>query len=159
MRPASGHFTWLVLQKSLNRVFRVPWKTRTPGRREFPCERARACSETTALCRRNRAVESGRTMEKDSLGAVILGRAGAPLLALRIRACVERRDRGAERQSSRIVRSSSARRAGSARMSISTIFSPLTVKPPTEKGCPSRVARRPAAPLTSAGRTRRPMCE
>jgi hypothetical protein len=56
------------------------------------------------------------------------------------------------RQSSGIDRSSSARRAGSARMSISTIFPPLTVEPPTEKGCPSRVATRPAAPLRSAGR-------
>jgi hypothetical protein len=45
------------------------------------------------------------------------------------------------------------RRAGSARMSISTIFPRLTVKPMTENGCPPGSHEMiPAAPFTSTGR-------
>jgi hypothetical protein len=42
-------------------------------------------------------------------------------------------------------------RTGSARMSISTILSPATVKPMTRNGFPRRAATSPAAALTSAG--------
>ena len=54
-------------------------------------------------------------------------------------------------QASRIVKSSSRRRSASASQSISTILPPLTVKAPTEKGWPSRIATTPTAPFTSAG--------
>ena len=59
-------------------------------------------------------------------------------------------------QSSSTVRSSSLRRSGSARMSISTIFPPAIVKPRTEKGLPSGAETAPRAPFTSAGRANRP---
>ena len=49
-----------------------------------------------------------------------------------------------------MVRSSWLRRAGSARMSIATIFPPLTVKAPTEIAFPSRRETAPATPLMSA---------
>jgi hypothetical protein len=64
--------------------------------------------------------------------------------------------RVADPQPSRTARSSSRSRAGSARMSISTIFPPLTVKAPTAKASPSRMATAPTAPLTSAGRMSTP---
>jgi hypothetical protein len=54
-------------------------------------------------------------------------------------------------QSSRLVRSSWRSRSGSARMSISTILPPLTVTPPMENGCPSRIETTPTAPLISTG--------
>src|SRR5919204_5639241 len=74
----------------------------------------------------------------------------------------ERRARlrlGAAAQRSRIVRSSRLSRSGSARMSISTIVPPRTVKPATENGRPSRTLTVPAVPLISAGCTYRSSCE
>src|SRR5215208_5056636 len=52
-----------------------------------------------------------------------------------------------------------ARRAASARMSISTILPPLIVKPMTEKSSPLVTVTSPTAPLTSAGREKRATCE
>jgi hypothetical protein len=62
-------------------------------------------------------------------------------------------------QSSRIVRSSWRRRAGSPSQSISTILPCRTVNAPTENGSPSRVVTTPTAPLTSAGFMTSPSCE
>jgi hypothetical protein len=44
-------------------------------------------------------------------------------------------------------------------MSIATILPPLTVKPVTEKGSPSRLVTNPTAPLMSANSTTRPSRE
>src|SRR6266540_1757160 len=58
--------------------------------------------------------------------------------------------------SSSSARSSRDRRSGSARMSISTIFPRVTVKPRTDTGRPPGAATTPAAPFTSAGRANGP---
>jgi hypothetical protein len=60
------------------------------------------------------------------------------------------RDRGAERQSSRIERSSLRMRAGSAITSISTIFSPVTLKANTKINRPRGARTIPTSPFTSA---------
>lgn len=67
------------------------------------------------------------------------------------------RCRVARRHPSRADRSSLPKRSGSARMSISRILPPDTVKPMTEKGLPSGSRETtPAAPFTSAGWETRP---
>jgi hypothetical protein len=60
------------------------------------------------------------------------------------------------RPESRLARSSCPRRSGSNREWIATIRPFVTVKAVTETGRPSAVTTTPAAPLTSAGRTRAP---
>jgi hypothetical protein len=60
---------------------------------------------------------------------------------------------GAVAQRSRMVRSSWRSRSWSARMSISAILPPRTVKPATETGSRSRMLTVPAAPLIKAGCT------
>src|ERR671913_213200 len=57
------------------------------------------------------------------------------------------------------MRSSCPRRAGSASISISTIFPPPTVKPITENGRPRSNTTTPAVPFTSAGRAKGANCE
>ena len=69
--------------------------------------------------------------------APVRGRTGDELEGRGRPDCVERRGRGSERQSSRTVRSSSRRRAGSASRSISTILPRATVKPATASGRPA----------------------